>query len=162
MWICFTIIRNLCTGIDNTPSARHQFTYTEKKAICAATLELAARRIVQPAIDFMRERKRREQSSAAFSTFQLERTQVELLVAEKARQQLQTNLMDAELARLELLQRAVNLRHSASMAAEMDLLFRRLQLSCEKVGSVALCVWNVVIMYQSIFELSLAFVCVVC
>lgn len=102
-------------------------------------MDVAVRRIVQPAIDFMRERKRRDQSSAAFSAFQLERNQAELLVSEKARQLLQTNLMDAEVARLELLQRAVNLRHSASMTDEMDVLHRRLQLSREKVGSVALC-----------------------
>lgn len=96
-------------------------------------MDVAARRILQPVLDFMRERKRREQASAC-NVFQLEDNQLELRNTERRRQQLQADVLDAELRRMELLQRAVNLRCCDQLTVEMDVLHRRLKLNCEKVG----------------------------
>lgn len=119
-------------GIDNTPIA-HQFTYTEKKAIRAATAEAAQRRILMPAIEFVRDKR---QQPAAFNVFAIERTQQEILDTERRRQRLQSELLAAEEKRCALLQQAVEMRIGSGLEDEMGLQLKRLQLNGEKVRCV--------------------------
>lgn len=116
-------------GIDNTPTT-HQFTYTAKKAIRAATVDEALRRIVMPAIEFVRDKR---QQPAAFNVFAIAQTRQEIVDTERRRQRLQSELLAAEERRCVLLQQAVQLRIGRGLEDELELQLKRLQLNGEKV-----------------------------
>lgn len=114
-------------GIDNNPP-NESFTYTEKKSIQQACLVTATSRILQPAINFIKDKHKQPQ----FNVFELAQLKQEFITTSQRHQHLQRDLLMASFERLNLLKQAAEIKAGPQLANELDETRLRLELFSEK------------------------------
>lgn len=91
-------------------------------------MDTMSRVVLQPALQFIAAKRKQ----TTYNVFQLDAIQNEIVATEKRRQQLQSDLLEASVKRLALMQEAANLKAGPHLATELENTCLQLSLNHEK------------------------------